>query len=248
MKKTMKAFLLVLSMLLLTALPAFAAEPPTRLVDGADLLTQSEEETVLAALDEVSAKYGNDVVVVTTDALGGKSPMAYADDFYDQNGYAEDGILLLISMEDRDWWISTCGDCISYFSDAAIDKIGEEMLSDLSSGTYWRAFLVFANRCEYYIDGGINGFPFPFGRNLIICLVVGFVVAFVATAAMKAQLKSVRQQNAGDYVKKGSMQLTDSGDYFMYRRVVRTALPKNDSSSTHSSSSGRSHGGGGGKF
>jgi uncharacterized protein len=65
---------------------------------------------------------------------------------------------------------------------------------------------------------------------------------------MKAQLKSVRQQNAGDYVKKGSMQLTDSGDYFMYRRVVRTALPKNNSSSTHSSSSGRSHGGGGGKF
>ena len=249
MKKTMKVLLLVLSVLVLTVLPTMAAEnEPARLVDQADLLTENEEETVRSKLDEVSKAYGCDLVVVTASDLGGKSPMAYADDFYDQNGYTESGVLLLISMEDRDWWISTCGDCISYFSDAAIEEIGEEMLSDLSAGTYWRAFLVFAEQCNYYIDGGVNGFPFPFGRNLIICLVVGFVVAFIATSAMKAQLKSVRQQNAGDYVKKGSMQLTDSGDYYMYRKVTRTPIPKNNSSSTHSSSSGRSHGGGGGKF
>ena len=56
-----------------------------------------------------------DLVVVTANTLGGKSPMEYADDYYDYNGYTDDGALLLVSMEDRDWWISTKGSgCLLY--------------------------------------------------------------------------------------------------------------------------------------
>lgn len=72
---------------------------------------------------------------------------------------------------------------------------------------------------------------------------------------MKAKLKTVRfQAAAGNYMKnmkRGSLNVTESRDLFLYKTFTRTAKPKNNSSSgssTHTSSSGSTHGGGGGKF
>ena len=93
-----------------------------RLTDDADLLTSSEEKQLLAKLDEISERQEMDVVVVTTDSLEGKTAEAYADDFFDYNGFGYgpmgSGVLLLVSMEDRDWAISTSGDGIEAFTDA----------------------------------------------------------------------------------------------------------------------------------
>jgi len=90
----MKKFFSVLLLLLVitAAVPAPAAAIPDtrqlpRLVDQADLLSSSEERALLKELDEVSERLGFDVVVVTAMTLGGKSPRAYADDFFDYNGY-----------------------------------------------------------------------------------------------------------------------------------------------------------------
>ena len=100
-------------------------EKTARLADQADLLAPSAESSVLAVLDEISDRQQLDVVVVTTATLDGKTPMAYADDFYDENGYGfgsgRDGVLLLVSMEDRDWWITTSGYGITVFTDAGMD-------------------------------------------------------------------------------------------------------------------------------
>ncbi|WP_449077534.1 hypothetical protein [Ruminococcus sp.] len=52
-------------------------------------------------------------------------------------------------------------------------------------------------------------------------------------------------------MKRGSLNVTESRDLFLYKTFTRTAKPKNNSSSgssTHTSSSGSTHGGGGGKF
>lgn len=228
---------------------------PDRLVDNADLLTVEEESVLRAKLDEISETYQADVVIVTTLTTDGKSPMAYADDFFDYNGYgygsSYDGVLLLISMEDRDWVISTSGMCIDALNDSTIESIGDWMLNDLSNGWYADAFETFVNECEYYINGEINGFPFEFGANLMIALVVGLIVAFIVTMIMKSNLRSVRRQTgASDYVKANSLQLTQSNEIFLYRNVtaVKKVSESSGSGSTHRSSSGRMHGGGGGKF
>lgn len=55
----------------------------------------------------------------------------------------------------------------------------------------------------------------------------------------------------GNYMKRGSLNVTESRDLFLYKTFTRTAKPKNNSSSgssMHTSSSGSTHGGGGGKF
>ena len=251
--------LLALLITLSFAVPAFAEAMP-RLVDQADLLTDAQEASLLSELDSISNRQGMDVVVVTADTLDGKSPMAYADDFYDYNGYAEDGILLLVSMEDSDWWISTAGYGITAFTDAGIEYLGNRFVPSLSDGDYAGAFEIFADHCDEFITQAKTGDPydthnlpkepFDFLLNLAVSFVIGLVIAAVATAVMKGKLKSVRAQaGASGYVKTGSMNVTHRQDLFLYRDVNRTAKPKDSSgSSTHTSSSGRSHGGGGGKF
>ena len=258
MKKLIIMLLALLITLSFTA-PAFAEAMP-RLVDQADLLTDAQEASLLSKLDSISNRQGMDVVVVTADTLDGKSPMAYADDFYDYNGYADDGILLLVSMEDSDWWISTAGYGITAFTDAGIEYLGNRFVPSLSDGDYAGAFEIYADHCDEFITQAKTGDPydthnlpkepFDFLLNLAVSFVIGLVIAAIATAVMKGKLKSVRAQaGASGYVKNGSMNVTHRQDLFLYRDVNRTAKPKDSSgSSTHTSSSGRSHGGGGGKF
>lgn len=238
-----------------------------RVVDMADLLNDTEEEVLLSQLDEISERQQVDIAVVTVNSLDGKSPMEYADDFYDYNGYGfganNDGILLLVSMEDRDWWISTTGYGIEALTDAGINYISEKFLPMLSDGDYADAFSTYAKLCDEFITQAKNAEPFDIGNmpqepfdivfNLSIALLIGLAVAFVITAMMKSQLKSVRfQSEAANYVKKDSMKVTQSKDLFLYRNVDRREKPKESSSSggssTHTSSSGTTHGGGGGKF
>ena len=52
-----------------------------RLVDDADLLSESEEGSLLRLLDDISQKREFDVVVVTVDGIGERTPMQFADDF-----------------------------------------------------------------------------------------------------------------------------------------------------------------------
>ena len=239
----------------------------TRVVDMADLLDNSEEAALLSMLDEISIRQELDVVVVTVNTLDGKTPMDYADDFYDYNGYGfgenRDGVLLLVCMEDRDWWISTSGYGITVFTDAGIEYISEKFLPDLSDGNYADAFTTYAEHCDEFITQARTGEPYdtnnlpkePFNvfTSLLISLAVGILVSLIVTGKMKGKLKTVRMQPAAEeYVRKGSMLVTESSDLFLYSHVDRRAKSKdNDSgggSSTHTSSSGSSHGGGGGKF
>lgn len=259
MKKRFFAAIFALILWVSLAVPAVAAERLPRLVDHANLLTASEERTLLNNLDEISTRQNMDVVIVTVDTLEGKSPQDYADDFYDYNGYAADGVLLLVSMEDRDWWISTCGYGITAFTDAGIDYIGEKIVSELSDENYAVAFDLFAKLCDEFIDQARTGDPYgrhnlpkePFNPVIwaIVSLVIGLIVALIATAIMRSKLKSVRHKyQAVDYVRPGSMNVTVAREIFLYHHVSRTPRPKDSGSGTHFSSSGRSHGGGGGKF
>lgn len=126
-----------------------------RLVDDANLLSDYEAETLLERLDEISVQEQVDVAVVTVNGLDGKTSKDYADDFYDYNGYGmgdnDDGILLLVSMADRDLAITTHGSAITIFSDYTLEYIIDQFIEDLGAGNYSRAFNTFADLCLDYI-------------------------------------------------------------------------------------------------
>ena len=108
-------------------------------VDHANLLTGSEAQTLSERLKEIGDAYRCDVIVATVTTLGSKTSEEYADDFFDYNGYGYgatpdangttvngDGILLLISIEDRDFAISTSGYGITAFTDYGIQTYLED--------------------------------------------------------------------------------------------------------------------------
>lgn len=266
-KKNIFSVMFALFLCIAMVNPVFAVSDMPRLADNAGLLTDTEQSEVLAALDEISQRQQVDVIVVTTDTTDGKTPTEYADDFYDYNGYGYgeeyDGILLLISMEDRDWCISTHGFGTTAITDAGVEYISDQFLSYMQDGNYAEAFSVYADICDEFISRAKSGQPFdvndmpkePFDIAfwLIVAIGAGFIIALIVTGVMKSKLKSVKMQTAAaNYVKANSLNITESREMFLYNTVTRTERPKSSSSSggssTHTSSSGRTHGGGSGKF
>lgn len=272
MKKKIWTVLFALALCLCVTVPAFAegaagfAGDKDRVVDDADLLSDSEETALREKLEEIRVRQKMDIVIVTAKTLSGATPADYADDTYDHNGYGygndRDGLLLLISMEDRDWYISTTGYGITAFTDAGIQYIGNKIKEHLSDGDYAAAFDTFAELCDDFITKARTEKPYDSGNMpkepmkpgwILVAVIAGFILSFITVGAMKGKLKTVRfQPAANSYMKAGSMNITESRDMFLYNTVTRTARPKDSDSgggsSTHTSSSGSTHGGGGGKF
>ena len=274
MKKTSKrlhslfAALAALILAAALAVPVFAVEGGFadlyyRMNDSAEVLTEDEDNELEASLEELSVRQSFDVVIATIESLESvdyDSMEAYADDLYDfcQFGYGSDmdGVLLLVSVGDRKWHISTCGYGITAFTDAGIQYLGEQMTPDMADGDYAAAFRTFIQWTDAYVTAAREGHPYdvdnmpkePFSIVYLgVALVIGLITALIVTGVMKSRLKSVApQRDATDYVRQGSMKLTNQRDLYLYREIHRTERPKETDSGSSGGSS--THGGGGGSF
>lgn len=239
-----------LCLLLLLALPLAVSADNPYVVDDAGLLTSAE----IAQLEERSAQFytdtGMELVILTVDSLDGKTVMAYADDYFDAN-YGENGILLLIAMQEREWHISTTGTAIEAFNDVDLMGMEDGIMKYLPEGKYFKAFDRFLSDAEYYWN---NEEVTDFEASLVIGLPVGLVIALITILIMRGTMNTKNAQRAAsEYQVDGSFNLRKHQDLFLYSRVTKTAKPKDTNSgssgsSVHTSSSGRSHGGRGGKF
>ena len=274
MKKKIWHGLFVLLCLFILMLPAKASSIPAErqkplLVDDAGLLTAEESTALLEKLEEISQRQQNEVAIVTVNSLDGKTAQAYADDYYDYNGYGygenDDGILLLISMGERKWAISTYGYChLTAFTDAGISYISEKLGPSLKKEKYMKAFTTYASLCDKFVEKAHSGKPYDVGHMpfkwlpwycVSISIVCGLVAAFFVVSSKRDELHSVAfEDKAHNYMKKNTLKMKESHDYFLYHTVTRNRI-KSDSddsssggSSTYSSSSGNTYGGGGGSF
>ena len=217
--------------------------------DYADVLTDTEEAELLSKLEALGEANDIEVGVVTVDSYDGKDPQAFADDFYDYNGYGygenDDGFIVVFNTGkgdgNRNLAISTHGKGIELLTDMEIDLIIEMMINPIKNGDFASAFDNFVTECEGAFDESISIIWIP------VSILVGFGLAFLIVKIQASKLKTVVQKaDAADYV--GNVVLTYQNDQFMYRNVVSSPKVKSDSSSTHTSSSGRTHGGGGRSF
>lgn len=155
MKKTILTILAVIVLCLGTAFSAFAEDEVQdfrnsgdRVIDNAGLLTDSQKSDLNRKIDEIRVRQKLDIVVLTTATLDGAKTWEYADDYFDYNSYGygmkRDGLLLLISTEENDWYISTHGYAIYAFTDDGISYIGKKLKPYLSGGDFAGAFDAFA--------------------------------------------------------------------------------------------------------
>ena len=266
MKKVCRILALVFAAVFVISLAISAAAYSDKLSDGADLLSGDEKTQLASYLEELSEKCGVNIIVVTVDDMqdyGYYDMMAFADDYIDNGEYGSDAVALAISMADRDYWISTCGVCLEYITDAGIERIEETMLPYLSGGDYYKAFAAFAYESCELIESGANGdiydiwiegegdenelpIPeveksFPAGRSSVISAILGVISGALGTSPMKSKLKSVGiKSNAREYAVSDSLNIANQDDIFLYSNVSAMPKPKD----THKDSGGSGSSGG----
>ena len=251
----------ILTLLLMIAVPevSFAAGDGSRVVDNAELLSDSERNSLSNKLDSISGKYGVDVVIYTDDSLHGMTPQGCADDFYDAGGYSNDGIAFMLNMEDCDWAITTKGFGITAFTDAGQQYIIDDIKTYLSEDDYYAAFDKFADYADDFIKHAKDGKPYDKGnlpkkpfklvQDLVIALLAGLGVGGIRAGNLKAETQTVRRATKANSYLLGNIQLTNANEIFRGSelRPIQRATG-GGGSSTHVSSSGETHGGSSGKF
>lgn len=259
----MKRFIsfLLLLLLVLAALPCAAAASAgkTYFYDYAETVDDREREDIETSLDEASAKYGMDIVLVAipyqlaTPKDGFVNDIVakeYAENWYDENGFSDNGVLLVCFIggspeAGKDYWyIYARGDGTEIYENG--DELFDRMFEGQVSGDYANIFSAYA---ENALDMASVHYEYQFGTWLAISLGVGLVIALIATMVMKGKLKSVKYaSDAAVYTRPGSMVLRVESDRYLYSTVTRTARPKNNSDSSSSDDGGSSSSGGGRSF
>ena len=220
------------------------------LYDEADLLTDSEEEALVQKLEEVSHATNAQIVVVTLASMDGGNIDEFIDYLYDTMGFGygenRDGVLLLVSMDPREYRILSNGYAGTAIGPDQIDTLCDIVQPYLTKGTYATAFTYFANESKDFLAYYLEGSPFNAGKSFMISLIIGIIAGLIVAFGLKSQLKSVRKQDqAHRYVKPGSMTVDIQYDIFLYRTVTRTQKQKRvESTSSGSGDTARSKGGG----
>ena len=252
-----------IAVFLVFCLFVFSLEAMTLVEDRIGLLSETEKEYVLSALDKASRESGLSLGVVIANGSEGKGDMAFADDFYDMYINDDDGVLLFLNYGERSVYISTTGYGMYAVDDSGEEIVFDAMMPNLERGEWAEAFSVFAlsvlelARDYTYSDYGNTEEEKTFDWALVVIsfLVPGIAAGIITTCVMKSKLKSERMvDNAEDYVVPSSFVLNVSKDIFLYSTVSKVKKPQNNSGSSsrsstgHFSSSGRMHGGGGRRF
>lgn len=266
-KKLITACLLAMLLIVAGTVPVSAAET-ANVKDFMNFLTPEQVQTLQGTADRIKSTYGLEPVIVITDNVEGKSSMAYADDYYDYNGYGADGdksgLLLLINMADRDAWISTTGKAIDIFTDARISSMLDGIVPGLKDQDYNAACTSFLSDVEGYAIQGIpegqyridQEAPYrgTYGERAVALmlnpLVIGgaLIISIGATVIITISGKGKVTVTPQTYEEKGSFVVTREVDDFIRELVTRQKIESDSGSSTHMGSSGSSHGGGGRGF
>ena len=268
MKNIYKRLSLVCLLVIMVMVSGFSYAEATsqlpRVVDRGQVLTEEEKSSLREQVNEISQRQKFDVVIATVKNTGEKNVAAAAQDFYDYNGYGygekHNGIIFFISMEDRKWSIQTTGYGLTAFTDAGIDYIEDQILTDLSDGNYATSFETFATLSDDYVRQAKESNPYDVHNlpgdeenvlmRIIVSIIVGFIIANAWAKFKKSKMITIEeQQTANDYTDQSSITLTKNEDYFV-KEYVTTYIIERDKggSSTSIGSSGTEHGGDSGSF
>lgn len=257
------AVILLVSLICLNAGSILAAGAETQfdgwVQDDAGLLAADEEEALETECRRLFQTYGTGVYIVTTPNFGGGDIKDWQRRIFSQYDLGADsagsGVMLAISMAERDWGLVGFGSAQEAFSTYARERLGSLILDDLSDGEFYEAFSGYLSIADDYLKAAENGkpyteqhryregwrFPVIFGVSFLLSLGISVAVVMVWKKGMNTR---VRQNGAMEYLKSGSFYLSNQSDLFLYHTVSRTKRPKNNSSggsgSMRSDSSGTS--------
>ncbi len=246
----------------------FHADSAPKVVDDANLFTESEKEELTSKINELVSEYDTDFVIYTTNSSYGFEHNVLAADFYQFNGYGigddYNGSVLMICMQsdDRGWYTAASGSCRSYYDSDNINAIDDGIYPDMADGNYYFAMLTYIDEIdELYSTGFVGDTQISEGDDsisfsLICSAIAGIIVGAIVVLVMRSSMKKVKiATEANSYLVNGSVKLHNSRDYYLHTTVSRVKRSDNNHggggsshSGSFSSSGGRSFSGGGRSF
>lgn len=232
--------------------------------DAAGLLSEDERDALEDQAELIEDLYDFGVYIVTVDdyrsySTGGVYQAGTAIyDYYTLGvGEGREGLMLLLSMNDRDYALVIHGEAAHYaFSDNARTLMTEYFLDDFAANSWYWGFVDYLDVAEQLLEAAAAGDPYvgsssssaphyPSYSNssyassdddLMTTLAIGvaaiflipLLIAFAVTRHKAAQMESVAPATeAHDYVI-GGLQLTSSNDTFSHTTEVVTRIPQPD--------------------
>lgn len=273
MKKKLFALLFTVALLAATALLVWGESAAMAYVfDLEDLLSWEEWSALESRASEISASHGCGVYIITVENYldyGTGDVLAVAEQLFSDperplgTGQDRDGVLLLLSMAERDYALFVHGaGAMAAFPDRTQALLEDAFLPALGENDWQGGFSAYLEACDTYLtqapeetpgrdyDLSYAAAPAREGRGKRVLLAVGISwgLALVVCLVLWAQMRSVRPQSrAWDYAKNG-LQLTDHRDHYTHTTETRRRIEPPPSSggghggghSSHSSGSGRS--------
>lgn len=157
-------------------------------------------------------------------------------------GKNRDGIIVLLSMEERDYAMFVYGEYAEYAFDAfGQEKLEERFLEDFGYNDWYGGISNYLDACDEFLTKAEAGkpvrsspWPLVIASVGISCLIAGGVCFFILCG-----MKSVHQKKEADvYLSEDGLHLTQQYDRYTHTTETRTKIQK--------SSSGSSESGGGG--
>jgi len=229
--------------------------------DAAGLLSAQELEILDANAKSISEHYGCGVYAVIVDnykSYVNGSMADFAEAVYKSYdlGYGEgkNGILLALSMAERDYDLCAYGDWAHYaFTDYGKDKLAEEFLDNFRQNDWAGGLNDYVAACASLMELAKNGNPLDTIiyeevpekpgwdlMELMIIVLVPCLIAFAVCSMFKARMKTAnRQYYAMDYVDSSRSRLTVNRDQFLTRNVTRTLIRRDDDDEGFRPSGGR---------
>lgn len=272
----MKRFLMgicCILMLLGVAVPADVyadAGDMDNLVDTAELLDEKEEASIEKQINRLSDEYGSDIVILLVEDYKSEysgyesltdmsDPFLLIEEYYYQNGYnLDNGIIVMVSMEERDWALCMFGDVQEAIDgDYGYDYVTSNLTQSLGDGKYYKACEGVLDDFDNFMQAWEDGNPYSSDHTLktpgkiaayfAIAIGISLILALIVVLVMKAKMNTARPKPAAnEYVKKDSFALTNQQDIYLYSNTTKTPIPQNNGSSSGGGSRSGSHGGSGG--
>lgn len=224
------------------------------MLDYADLLSFDEWRALENRAKTLSAEHGCGIYAVTVDNYTsyGDDIESVTHDIYEQlelgEGEERNGIILLLSGEDRDFAVFTYGaGAESAFDEYGLAQLEESFLDNFAEDDWNGGFSDYIEECGSYLALAESGTPVrksPWGS---VCIGVGggMLISLVVCLILKGKMHSVsRKAEANEYVSTAGLRLTERQEMYTHTTETRTKIK--------SQSSGGSGGSGGhgrtGKF
>lgn len=225
--------------------------------DLSDQLSYEEWAELEARASDISQRHGCGVYAAFVDDFteygGGNDVYKTTYQLYHASelgmGADRDGIIILLSMDDRDYAMFVYGDHAEY----AFDRYGQKELEDAFLGYFgdndWYGGVShYLDTCDEYLTRAEEGKPVRKNTLPIYIIVVAASCAIAGGICLmlKWQMKTVHKKaEANEYVAAGGLNLTKQYDRYTHTTETRSKI--HDDSDSDSGTSSCSGGGGSGR-